>query len=499
MSTRSPALLLTFLLGACSEAGFGDNEAAVDVGDSSSGGDGTQPEDFQLRLDVYPSGDNPDLLQQSIILDEVRGALGELQLAPTVVLEGTITGFDASPHVDVVVPGQEDVPVWATIRVSQPLGISGDALETSEDGEYAMMLPAAEGYVLSVVPLDPALLPFLVDPDLLLSADTTLDVSLDYGAPVWGWVLQSDGSRIGTKADVHLEEPTTGVAGPYVEVDDNGYFMLRAQPGLYRLVLTGESASYLPALSQVVAVEAGTGAEVDVDVGLLDTRWVSGRIVDQDGQPVEQARIRCTSVDLLDANGVATVETESISTGAFSTRLLPGSWRCELIPAFDPSGGLAPTEIVVDVEEREVDLGSLTLPDRILLRIQVDDPSGAPAPNVVVTAQEKDFDNYTYTGTTDVSGTLEIALPPTALDLTLNPSTSSHAITHYSLLDPSEAVASTLSLPLRDGTLFSGRLSAEGAPASYALVEVRDTEGNLYGTTFTDEEGAFSASIELPW
>ena len=482
-------LLLLATAGCSSDAAI---SAWPDDGGVDSGSIGELP---VLRMDVFPSDATPGLLPQTITLDEGPDwSRLEVEVRPTVSITGRVTGFEATPYaVEPTVPGEEDVPVAARIDVRQPGSVAGATTSTDEDGDFALQVPAGEGYQLVVVPEESTRLPFEVRTILLLASDLDLsDLYLDYGAPVWGQVTRSDGAPV-SDVTVHLVEAGTDAVGPVAEVDDEGWYLLRAYPGEYELVVTGEDGASDPTRRQPFSFESEDGLQVDADLGPLERLRMEGSLVDKDGQSLgalDRFVVRMTAISLDEVEGELQVETSADQYGSFELDLMAGEYLLEVIPEYD--AGRSPVARPVTISGTDLDLGDITVPERVPWSVQVLGPDGSPASNALVVAREIGFDGYTYSATAGADGLLTMELPDTPVELTITPSDASAAITHITY-DPASAQAE---LHLSAGTPLSGTLSTEGEPVSYALIEIRDEDGRLYGTTVSDGDGAFALRVE---
>lgn len=473
----------------------------ADLGMTGDGGDldtGFDQDETSLRLDVFPSDATPDLLPQSISLGDGTDWTGlSVDVRPSVRVSGLVTGFQATPYFssfsDPTVPGEDDVPVAARIDVHKEGSVAGATATTDDSGLFEVIVPAADGYDLVVVPVESALLPFEVRTILLLAGDLELsDLYLDYGAPVWGQVTRSDGTPV-TDATVHLVDSESGATGPVALVDDEGRYLLRAYPGDYQLVVKGDVASADPTVVVEAVVEDDDGVRVDVDLGPAYRHGVRGELVDEAGQSlgrVDDYVVRLTSIALGDIDGELVYETDADREGRFSAEVMAGEYLLEVIPAYD--AGMSPLSQRVTVSDADINLGDLVVPGRVSWSARIYDPQGAPAPDVLVVAREIGFDGYTYSATSSVDGLLSIELPATAVELTLTPADDRSAITHITY-DPASARDS---LELASGTTVSGTLEARGEPVPYALVEIRDQDGRLYASGLSDGDGGFRFRVE---
>lgn len=487
------------LLAACSDysTSLGKDGAS---GTSDEAGD-TATVERSVRIDVHPSGDL-NVHAQSFYADTSDDLSDlRLELARTVTLSGSVVGFRANPAADVVVPGEDDVPVQADV-VGVVLGtVSGGTAETGVTGTYSLSLPALDGYLLSIIPHSPELLPFLVLDQQSMLSGHSLDVHLDFGIGVYGHVTQSDGSDVASvgsgRPRVSLIDSATGVEGAAVETTASGWYQLRAFPGEYTLRVEGADASTIPRVDvpEVVVVDGeGDALRVDVLVGTLRPTEVRGKVVDINGTAVVDAKVRFTSVSLTDALGDAFVETDTDRSGVVSPQLLPGEWRVEVIPPYDKDAVVSPSSFELRVEGTSQNLGEIVLPDKLTVEGTLLDPSGDPIQDAVVTATEAGFDQAAWSTITDRDGQFQLDVPDAPLVYTFSPPAgSSAAITRLSVSEPADGGGAR---QLSPGEIIEGVARSEGEALSFSLVELRTASGQTLASTLTDGDGGFRFRID---
>jgi hypothetical protein len=448
-----------------------------------------------LRLDVYPPG-NLDLLPQSFTLlpNDIEEVY--LALAPTVRVRGFIEGAVPSP-VDITIPSDESEPVEARITIEVPGTIMRGVTTSAPDGRFNLDLPAGFGYRAVAVALEPYDLPLYIEDDLILGDETPLDIVLGLGVPVSGEVVQDDGSLLPAGARVHLVDNYTGEAGPVDLITASGEYLLRGLPGDYTLILEGDAGGSIPTIPWPVSITTDEIAvRLDLDPGQLAVASVSGAVIDSDGRPVDDAEVRFTAVSLegLPADATARVATDSDRNGLFTRQLARGTWLMEVIPLYAPGNTLSPATRTITVADSSMDLGEVMVRRYANLdaRVYI---GGAPARNIVLNAVEQGFNRYTYTATSDVDGWVNLQVPDVPLDLTLQSPDSDQPITRLEAALPGDVSRIDLD---DEGSLVAGiLLDPNGAPLPYALVEIRDHEGVLMGTTLTDGDGAFRVTVAL--
>jgi len=448
-----------------------------------------------LRLDVYPPG-NLELLPQSftVLPDNIEDVY--LALAPTVTINGTVEGTLPSP-VDITIPSADTAPVSARLTVEVPDTVMHTTTTAGPDGRFTIQVPSGVGYRVVAVATDPIELPLFVDEYVAFTVDGTFDITMGLGVPVSGEALQTDGSTLPAGARVHLIDENTGEAGPIAPLTDAGAYLLRALPGDYTLVLDGSTGSSMPAVPFPLTVtEDDVFIREDLTPGTVPLGSVSGSVVDESGRPIDDAEVRFTAVSFTDlpADTSATVSTDTDRNGLFNRQLAQGTWLMEVIPDYSRNAVYSPATLTVPVESSTVDIGAVTLGPRANLdaRVMI---GNKPARNIVVTAEEQGFNHYTFTDTSDDDGWVHLEVSNVPLDLTLQSPDADQPITRLEVAAPADVSRIDLD---DEGSLVEGiLLDPDGVPLPYALVEIRDAEGALLGTTLTDANGDFRVTVAL--
>ena len=501
MTRRSLPLLALLALG-CAEYSA-KSGAAFDTGNGVATGadeDASASGPARLRVDIIPNGASA-YLSQSVVFDleseDPASLLADLdvELSPSRTLAGRISAFEAAPYGDVSVPGAVSEPLLGRISLSSGEGLARKTVDI-EDGTFALRLPA-DDYRLAVLPADSERQPFyVVDPYALQQDETGFDLELGFGSPVHGRVVQSDGAPAPGITEVWLEDTLTGLTGPRVATDTEGNYMLRAFEGEYLVVAEGSARSTVPRVASRVIVEEAVAARVDLDLGMVAPVEAGGRVIDADGSGLYQATIRFTALDLDDAEGTMVIEDDTDSDGDFDLDVLPGLWKVEIIPPFDSDGALAPVQLGdVTVGAAGVDLGALSVPERVIVSGSVEGPGGAAIGAVTVVAREVGFDHYVYTAVTGSNGGFELAVPDVPLEVAFLPPDDKHTVTW---VDYPDGMSGREAITLSSGLPVSGRIRSPTGGVGAALVELVDADsGRVYGTALTDEGGNFDLRIAL--
>ncbi len=489
---RSRALPLLALLGlGCAEYDL----QRADNGGESPAEDSETVVDGYLRVDVYPSDQNEGLLPETHTLDEEWIGL-DIQMQSPVTLSGLVQGYDATPYLDINVPGSS-VPVQARVEVSRPGTImTASAVSDLElDGAYELQVARSGGYTFTVVPEEPTELPFHVEQGVAYDQDQQeFDVELGHGAPVYGWVLNESGLPLEElEIELWARDPETGTEGPSVQPDESGYYQLRVQPGdSYQIILAGAEGELVPTIRQEVQVEDDQGAELDFTLGSLEPISVQGQVRTADSSSaVSSVTARFLSLGLENHDGgELSVDAITNSQGRYGASLLPGLYLVEYIaPAnyeLSPQQGQIEVYETTDGDDVDIELSGL-----VPVGSQILAPGGAPLDNVTVVATERGFDGNTYTTSTGSDGFFLLDVPNVKLQFAFTPTEADVAVSFVEV--PIEEFPSVIML--QEGEIISGTIQHEEQPVAFALVEVRDSSEQLYATTFTDESGGFEVRV----
>ena len=483
--------LLALLTSACAEYGVSKND--LDSGGQAPRED--NPVSDYLRVDVYPSDQNPDLLPETHILDGDWEGLS-LSMSTPATYAGMVWGYDASPYFDISVPGSF-IPIEAMVSVYKAGTIMSASAHTDamEDGAFRLRLPRADDYTLAVLPVEPTQLPLLITQGVSIRSDVSDElIELDYGAPVYGRIANGTGLELGAlELELWLRDPVTGSVGPKVSPDDAGYYQLRAMPGhSYQVVLAGDTGELVPTTRQDVVVESDEGAEVNFQIGAFESVGVSGQgVTAANSSAVEGATVRFTSLELYDfPDGELILDDITSSRGEYRLAVLPGRYMVEFIaPA---SMGLSPAQVILaashdgDGDDFDVQLEGL-----YTIESQVLGPGGQALAGVTVVATERGFDGYTYTATSDEGGYFRIDVPMVKLQFLLNPPEGQASVTYIEA--PVEDFPSIIML--ERGDTIQGSILHKDDPVAFAIVEVRDSEDQLYATTVSDDNGEFQVRV----
>ncbi len=494
------------------------SSACADYSLAASGEDGSlygdQDHTLSLRIDVYPSEDlAQDQLEEGVTLsaqsfrleDEELDALPILQLQPPVVFDGVVLGFEAYPTTaEVGVPGMQSVAVEAEIQAYAPGTPMGRTVVSDADsGEFLLHLTPTEwDYQLAVVPRDPLALPFLVEPTFLVAPgdDGVLDFELDYGVPLYGRVTQGEGGAALAGLQVQAIDVETGIGGPTVETAEDGTYELRVYPGSYELRIRGDAAVHLPDRTLLAEVEdTEAGLRLDSTYGATAPITVLGALQDDGGAALDDVLVRFTSVDIYDdPDAELVVAATTASNGAFTLRMLPGTYQVEFIPPYAQSVGPMRWPEIVELTASYNELNGtepIVLASRPRVQQQVEDADGAPLANVIVRAQELAFDSYAYSTVTDEDGWFTLDVANEDLQWSFTPPLGAKGAATF-LVATAEDLEELEPVHLTEGLAVEGCVRYQDLVAAYIPLDVRDSEDRLYASALTGIDGCFSVRVD---
>lgn len=462
--------------------------------------DGGLPEGT-LRVDVYPSDDGSGALPQSFLL--APGAYGEgitasHELDATVSLAGALSadsyqGWSASAS-------SASGALSAVVRAERSGLVQSGAAATDEAGAFALPLPGQQPYDLAIVPSDATVAPLLLFPGTDVGAGLDLSQHLGPGAPIYGRVTDAGGNRIAS-APLRMRYADSEVYSATFYADDDGWFVARAEPGYeYVIETVGTEASrgvLVPAVATEFVVEDAAGAQVDIDVGLLETFRYDARIVDGNDEVVSGATIRATSRGLEGSAGSYMVETTNLDTGYVYLDLLAGSYQIEVWPAYADQR-LAPFSEVVRVH-RDVDVGDIALAGSVTLAGTIETAEGTRVAGATVTATQRLGGQYTFSTTANDRGDYSLDLPAAAYDIVINAPGPEAGALASRYVDGRDGGEIQHDVTLASGTPVAGGVRLGDAALGLSLVEIVDpNSGTLLARTLTDLDGNYSVRVSLP-
>ncbi len=419
--------------------------------------------------------------------------LGTLSLTSPALLTGRLIGSDVAPWRDAVLPA-EPVAVSAAVTWTVPGARLLGSARADADGIFeAVVLPSNDLGVFSIVPDDPEV-PVLSE-ERTIRGDIDFDaIDLGLGVALWGQLRFGGASPNGALVTV---TDARGVTSAPAVADEDGWYLLRVQPGPVTVTSLGRPAGLDPVLLVDVEVDASTGAAVDFDYGVVPLADVSARL-ESEGKGIDQATVRFVSESLEGFPPSARMTVDAFSAdGRVNARLVPGNWRVEIEPeaAGHPEDDVARIVVgdLIVPPTGDVDFGTLELAAATTHTGFVADPEGNALAEAAITCTEGGDTPRSWQATTAEDGSFALAAPGPLLSCAATPPSdrTDLPLVRFSLSD--EAGGGLVQLVPEH--IATGVLALDDAPEAFAVVEIRNAAGDLLGSANTDEEGRFSIPL----
>lgn len=393
-------------------------------------------------------------------------------------------------------------PIDIDIRGSNSgwLDLTGDFTEA--DGTFSLTIPALVDeyrFIYRMTSPLPTAFPLQVD-DLFLFADTDLGtIVMDRAHTLTGIVVDEIGDPL-AGIDMNIYD-SFGVAVDLNNDDTNstGNFSVLVPEGTWDIVHRQVSAS--PTIERVPHAFPEFTVNENLDLGtvvLPPGVHVTGLILGSSGEVIGDANL-----DAEDAITGAVIHLNNDSsslTGTFDILLPEGTMNIEVDP---PTTGPTrkPTSIqAVITQPGPIDVGTIILPDAVLISGRCIDSTSTPVPNIdvelFISATGDPYPTIHENG--DAQGNFAAAVESNTYDLVLFPTLASNlapelipqiqAITDINLGD----------IVLNPAVTLSGTVSVTGIPVPGATIQIQDvTTGTIpfWGTTTTDASGFYSLSF----
>ena len=496
----NPALgmvLLSALAAACSESSI--KASAPEAGYSFT--DNATTILANLRLDVFPTepiADARSPLPQSFVLPPIDlsspfGA-GAQRLERPVEVDGVVSGPGASPWVPVArLPGADTtVAVPAAVWLDLDGTVQTYRARTDADGRFQIAVVPGSDYQYTVIPDDPAWP--LTTGTLDVNGATPLIAGLSGGAPVYGR-LRAGG--VGVQGAELFLETAAGARTVAAVTDPSGFFHLTAAPGDYTLVAAGRPLQPDPAVRIPVTLLA-EGLPFDVDVPEERSVVVDGHVVDGDG-PLEGLTVRFTarSLDGLEGRDAEFVAEKTTDVdGGFIVRVPPGVYDVEVLPPspLDDDADHSPQRLAELTIDDDVDLGVVTLTPAIPVEGVLTDTAQQRVAGGLIACRELDFGRRSYAAVSDDDGRFSLQLPQVPMVCALTPPAdrADLALTRRTY-DPEAMNAPTFGYD--GGQRVTGTVTRDDEPVPFAIIEVRDADGELRGSALSDAAGEWALQL----
>lgn len=485
-------LPLLLALSACATSASMDARETADTANDDAAG--LAPDlGGRLFLEVDPGDDVVDGVR---VLPQRFGPYLEgtgisLTLDPAVRIDGSVVAQRLTPWGIAPLPSNE-VPAAASITLEDEVG-TRYAISSDADGRWALdLVPGL--YTMAVVP-QTAELPTTQEA-LTVLEDVEIDLDLGLGLPLYGRLVDAEGSPIAGAA-VYARS-AGGIITAETRTDDAGWYQIRVHPGRWTVVTRGPTSGRDPTL-------LSEQVELSTDGGRLDLAYVEGAravatlgLQGPEGSAADRVTVRFVAL-AIDGYplGRATyeVETTTDSNGNVSVRVPEGVYDVEILPAAGRKlAGLRLDDLDLS---GDVDLGRLQLAGVVTTTWSVEDDEGLPLASARVRCTETDGSERVWSDATDIDGRVDLETAATELACLLRPPPARTDLAP--LFVRFTADGTSVSRTLGPGVVLDGDVqlatSTGSAPLPFAVVRVFATDGEDLGLTVADEAGRFVVRV----
>ena len=377
------------------------------------------------------------------------------------------------------------------------LDLTGDF--TEPDGTFSMTIPALVDeyrFVYRMTSAVPTAFPITVD-DVFLFGNTDLGtIVMNLAHTLTGTVVDADGAPL-TGIDTNIYD----ASGASVDLNDDdtdaiGNFSVLVPEGTWDVVHRQVTASPTEERVPHAFHELNVAKNLGLGIIVLPVGFhITGQVVGSAGEAIEDANL--DAEDAATGNSIHLNNDGTTATGTFDILLPDGSMNIEVDP---PVIGPVRQPQLVQVEVTApgpIDLGTITLPDAVLLSGRCVDSAGIPIPlinvELLVSATGADYPTLHENGGPD--GTFSVAVEPDTYDLLLLPEPTSglapvmlsqiQLLGHIQLGD----------LILNPEVTLSGTVTIIQSPLVNATVQIQNPATDdipPWGTTTTDSLGNYS-------
>ena len=380
------------------------------------------------------------------------------------------------------------------------LDLTGDF--TQPDGTFCLTIPALVDeyrFVYRMSSPFPTVFPLEVN-GVFLFGDTDVGTNvMELAHTLTGTVVNEDGVPV-PGIDMNIYD-AQGIETDLNNdnTDANGNFSVLVPEGtwdvVHRQVTAAGNDERVPhAFLELVVVK-----DLDLGIVVLPLGYhVIGEVVGSASEQLADANLDAEYA----ATGIAIYLNNDVTTpaGLFDILLPPGLMDVEVDPP--PTGPVRQSQLVqVEVTPGPpIDLGTIVLPDAVLLSGRCIDIAGIPIPFVdvelLISATGASYPTIHENGGPD--GNFSVAVDPDIYDLVLIPSPAT-GLGPF-LLEQIQVLSNTDlgDLPLPAGVTLSGTVSAMAVLLEGATVQIlHPVTGNTppWGTTLTDALGVYSLAI----
>ena len=162
----------------------------------------------------------------------------------------------------------------------------------------------------------------------------------------------------------------------------------------------------------------------------------------------------------------------------------------------DPALDHGPAMIADTSELAGMTFGTIELPDLVGFSGQIQDVSGNPIGGAGIHCTEVGFEQRTWSDFSNEEGRYALTLPPLPMTCTMIPPGD-----RTDLAWTSETIDTSIDeghvFEIRTGIRASGTVRLRSEVEPFSVVEIRDGLGALLGAALTDQDGQFSAQVDV--
>ena len=454
-----------------------------------------------IRLDVYAeSATDIGLLNQSFFLESGRTDDMELNLQGPIQVEGTLSGFQTNPTADVRIPGDSG-GVDGQVRAFVPNSLMSYAVRTDVDGRFNFQAVPADNYTLAWIPNADTLLPFEIEEGVPLFENTVFNKTLSYeeSRPVYGQITDDSGLGI-PGISVQLLDQLSGIGGAALTTNNMGVFHTRLYAGEYFLQIQSntDTDAPVPDIQTTLTVSEEALGEIQSTVQLtgLETVNADGQVLGAKDAPLGGVLVRFVAESVDEYPG-AKFQTESTtgSNGRYSIPVLPGKYEVEFIPSHDSDVSPISLSQSITLDNRATELPTVSLPERPIASGRLLDVFGEAAPGTLIRAQEINFTGAVFETYTTDQGLFSFPVSEGKLQWTFIPKDPQQGA--ISFQESFHWEMDSQEVTLEEGQLVSGCIEHADGQVQFTPVEIRQEQGPLLASIFTDTQGCFEARVDV--
>jgi len=353
------------------------------------------------------------------------------------------------------------------------IGPTTTSTVTDISGSYNITGLQSGSYIIRVEPLSPNLM--LTSTSIVINAGQTiiLDFILQTVGSIAGNITDEDGTAI-----PNLYVYLTGYETARYRTDDSGHYVIpRLQAGTYTVNVDASETIFTDA-SATVGVVLGQTTALDFLLPVFQGGQIAGRVTDEDGDGVYNARVS--------VSGPSWSSGYTNATGYyFIPRLLAGSYAVAVEPPHEVN--LVPTSTTAEVVQGETTTVDFVLQAGGIIAGRVTDEEGEGLSWAYVYASGPSY----RSGYTDEDGYYSITgLQGGTYTVTAEPPYGVNLVRGSTTAEVMQGETTTVDFVLQAGGMITGRVTDEGDVGVFDAYIYADGPG--YGYGYADEEGYYT-------